>query len=90
MFSLKYSRRFKKDLKLYKYDKKVLTELELILDYLVKDINLPKQYKNHKLTGEFKGCFECHVKPDILLVYKVEKSDLLILLLRINTHSNLF
>ncbi len=90
MFSLKYSSRFKRDLKVYKYNKNVLTELEFILDYLVKGVDLPKQYKNHKLTGEFKGCFECYVKPDILLVYKIEKSELIILLLRISTHSNLF
>lgn len=90
MYLLKYSSRFKKELRVYKNNEKVLTELQLVLDYLVKGLNLPKKYRNHQLVGEFQGCFECHIKPDILLIYKKEKNKLLILLLRINFHSNLF
>lgn len=90
MYLLKYSNRFKKELKPYKNNEKVLAELQLVLDYLVKGLNLSKKYRNHQLVGEFKDCFECHIKPDILLVYKKEKNQLLILLLRINSHSNLF
>lgn len=90
MFLLKYSSRFKKDLKLYKHDQKTLLELENILDILVTGKTLPDKNKNHPLIGEFKGCFECHIKSDILLIYKIEKSELIILLLRIGSHSDLF
>ena len=31
---------------------------------------LEKKYNDHKLKGNFKGCRECHIKPDLLLVYK--------------------
>lgn len=90
MFLLKYSSRFKKDLKLYKYDKNFLVELEKVLNILVKGKALPDKNRNHQLIGEFKNCFECHIKPNILLIYKIEKSDLEVLLLRAGSHSNLF
>jgi len=90
MFLLKYSNRFKKDLKLYKHDKKTLLELEVVLNILAKGKKLPEKNHNHPLIGEFKGCFECHIKPDILLIYKIEKEELIVLLLRIGSHSELF
>jgi len=90
MFLLKFSSRFKKDLKSYKHDKIFLIELEKVLDILAKGKDLPDKNLNHPLIGEFKGCFECHVKPNILLIYKIEQSDLIVLLLRIGSHSNLF
>jgi mRNA interferase YafQ len=82
MFVLKYSNHFKKDLKRYKHNRVVLEELEKILDVLVKGEKLPLRNLNHNLSGEFKDCFECHIKPDVLLVYKIEKSNITILLLR--------
>lgn len=90
MYLLKYSRHFKKDLKSYRHDKVFLDELEEVLDLLAKGIDLPDKYHNHPLRGEFKGCFDCHIRSDIVLIYKVEKADLLILLLRVGSHSELF
>jgi mRNA interferase YafQ len=90
MFLLKYSSRFKKDLKLYRHNKSFLIELEKVLDILAKGKELPGKYLNHPLIGEFKNCFECHIEPDVLLIYKIEQSDLEVLLLRAGSHSNLF
>jgi mRNA interferase YafQ len=90
MYILKHSNRFKKDLKLYKHNEEVLIELGKILDFLVKGIDLPIKNNNHCLAGEFKDCFECHIKPDVLLIYKIKKSEITILLLRIGSHSELF
>jgi mRNA interferase YafQ len=90
MFLLKFSSRFKKDLKSYKHDKFFLVELEKVLDILAKGKDLPDKNLYHPLIGEFKGCFECHVKSDVLLIYKIEKSELIVLLLRVGSHSNLF
>jgi mRNA interferase YafQ len=90
MFSLKYSKRFKKDLKYFKNNKEVLSILEKVLDVLVLGKPLSKKLQNHPLKGEFTGCFECHLRPDILLIYKKDKKEMLILLLRIGSHSDLF
>jgi len=90
MFLLKFSNRFKKDLKPYKHNKNFLVELEKVLNILAKGKALPDKNCNHPLIGEFRGCFECHIKPNILLIYKIEKSELTILLLRVGSHSDLF
>ena len=90
MLLLKYSSHFKRDLRHYKYDQGLLKELEVILDLLVKNEKLPSKYCNHALRGEFVNCFECHVKSDVLLVYKVQGMEATLLLLRIGSHSELF
>ena len=89
MFILKYSSHFKKDLKIYKNNKSVLLKLEGVLDVLSKGEKLPLKNLNHRLKGEFKDYFECHIEPDVLLIYKIEKHEI-ILLLRIGSHSELF
>ena len=91
MYTLRYSKEFKKSLKKYhKQDLKLINELKKILNLLILEKKLDDKYKNHKLKGRFKNCFECHVKPDVLLIYKIEKQELLILILRIGSHSKLF
>lgn len=87
---LKYSARFKKDLKKYQHDRKVLSELELVLDCLIGKHPLDKKYHNHRLKGEFVDCYECHIYPDVLMIYKIEKDEICILLLRIGSHAKLF
>ena len=91
MYILKYSKSFKKDLKKQiKRDTKIIIELKKVLNLLISEKNIDNKYKNHCLKGQFKNCFECHIKPDILLIYKIEKQELLILLLRFGSHSDLF
>ncbi|MFA6393509.1 MAG: type II toxin-antitoxin system YafQ family toxin [Patescibacteria group bacterium] len=90
MYSLKYSSRFKKDLKRFRNDRKLLSLLEDFLDLLAEGGKLSEKYCRHELRGEFKGCFECHLRPDVLLIYKIEEKKLLVLLLRIGSHSELF
>lgn len=90
MYLLKYSRHFKKDLRSYRYDKVFLDELEKVLDLLAKGADLPDKYHSHPLSGEFKGCFDCYIRSDIVLIYKIEEATLLILFLRVGSHSKLF
>ena len=90
MFVLKYSSSFKKDLKSYEHNRVMLTELRKVLDALVKGEDLPLKNANHRLVGEFKDCFECHIKPDVLLIYKIKKLEVTILLLRIGSYSELY
>lgn len=51
---------------------------------------LASQYKDHELKGEFVGIRECHVQNDILLLYRKERDILVLVLVNIGTHSNLF
>lgn len=90
MLGLKYSSHFKKDLKSFEHDKDLLLLLKKILNIIASGKQLPEKYRNHKLKGEFAKCFECHLKSDVLLIYKINKQEVSILLLRIGSHSDLF
>ena len=73
MLRIRYSSRFKKDFKAIVkrgYDVKLLEE---ILNLLVQEKTLPQKYIDHPLTGDYAGHRECHITPDWLLIYKVEK-----------------
>lgn len=50
---------------------------------------LPEKYRDHALGGSWKGHRECHLKPDLLLIYKLP-DDRTLRLTRMGTHSNLF
>ena len=63
--------------------------LAAILDPLASDAPLPESCRDHPLSGEWSGHRECHVRPDLLLVYdKPDKSTLL--LERLGSHAELF
>ena len=81
--------RFKKDYKAIKADSKVIKELEVVIEYLMNDQKLPIKYRDHALkkSKKYKNFRECHVLPDLLLIYKKEEDVLS--LLRIGSHSKL-
>ncbi len=84
MKKLETSRKFDKDLKKFG----LLAPLIEVLSHLLNDTKMSEKYRDHALTGNMKGFRECHIKPDLLLVY--EKCDDKIILVRLNTHSELF
>lgn len=51
---------------------------------------LPAQYKPHKLSGNYAGLWECHIKPDCLLVWLQDDNKLTLILTNTGTHSDLF
>ena len=52
--------------------------------------SLEKAKAEHDLTGNYKGCRECHVEPDWLLIYEVMGDVLVLMLYRVGSHSELF
>ena len=63
--------------------------LEAVLELLVADKALPVKNRDHPLTGPYKGFRDCHIKPDVVLVYgKPDRTTLW--LARIGTHSEVF
>lgn len=57
---------------------------------LSSEIELPKKFKDHTLTGNHKDKRECHLAPDLLLIYSIENEILILNLLDIGNHSSLF
>lgn len=91
MYHLNFSRRFKKDYKKIRKNSLFQKErFEKILSLLLSEQSLPIQYRNHALTAEYIGYFECHIQPDILLVYEIDQVQKMIYLIRIGSHSELF
>lgn len=81
--------KFKKDLAKMIRQRKDTSKLDRVVDMLADGKTLPTLNKDHKLTGSYKGYRECHVEPDWLLVYKIEKSKLVLSLTRTGSHSEL-
>ena len=67
------SSQFKKDLKLVKRRGCSISLLQEIIKLLAEGKELPVKHRDHSLSGNYKGCRECHVTPDWLLIY--EKQD---------------
>jgi mRNA interferase YafQ len=51
---------------------------------------LPPEYKPHKLEGNFKGYWECHIKGDWLMVWRQTDSTLTLMLANTGTHAYIF
>jgi len=89
MLEIIYSSQFKKDFK--KLRKLPLPDLKLVFEVistLEKEEALDAKFKDHELIGNWYGFRECHIKPDVLLIYR--KHSLEFQLARIGTHSDLF
>lgn len=59
------------------------------IDVLASGNTLPSEYKDHKLKGELSHYRECHIRGNLLLVYRIQKERLLLVLVDIGTHSHL-
>ena len=59
-----------------------------VIYYLINDHEIPKKYRDHALSGEWSGFRECHIKPDLLLIYETGEDS--IQLVRLGSHSELF
>jgi len=64
-------------------------DLLTVLKALVTDQPLDARYRDHPLVGDWVGYRECHIKPDLLLIYRKIGDDLLVLA-RLGSHSELF
>lgn len=89
MRKVRQKKSFKKTIKRYQNNKKVLSELKVVLGLLALDRAIPAKYKDHELSGNFKGIRELHLFPDDLLMYFKIKQDELVLV-AIGSHSELF
>ena len=87
MLEIKRTSAFKKDFKRVK-DKKVFVLLADVLEQLVFSKKLDEKYRDHALVGGYSGYRECHLRPDVLFIYKVEAGVLYTY--RIGSHSELF
>lgn len=90
MYSLVYTNRMKRDVKLMKKRGRDLDKLIQVLDILMKGEELPEKNKDHQLKGVWKDFRECHVEPDWLLIYRKEEAELILYATATGSHADLF
>ena len=89
MLSVIYSNQFKKDYKKIHNNVKDRQAVLETIDILRQEGFLPPKYKEHRLIGEYNNYMECHIKPDLLLIYRVYNDELTLYVLRVGSHSKL-
>lgn len=87
-YSIIRSTQFKKDVKQLERSGYDIEKLLLVVSILANCEKLSEKYRDHQLTGSFKGKRDCHIEPDWLLIYEIEDDNLI--LYRTGTHSQLF
>ena len=70
-YEVKFTGQFKKDLKKAQKQGKDLDDLFAAVEVLAEGGKLDPSYRDHDLTGEFRGSRECHIAPDWLLIYEI-------------------
>ena len=88
MREIKYTSQFKRDYKKRAREKGLDDLLEKIIELLSEGLPLEARFRDHPLKGGYAGCRECHLKPDLLLIYVQTNEELQ--LVRLGSHSDLF
>lgn len=89
-YTIRVTKRFVKDAELCKsrgYDMLLLRDT---MQLLAENGTLPGKYHPHKLTGEYAGKWECHIRPDWLLVWEPHDNEMVMLFSRTGSHADLF
>lgn len=91
-YEVVFSSKFKMSLKRIQKQSKNIDELLDVIDKLAFKEELDPKYKNHKLIDNknYKNCYECHIRPDWLLIYQYNDNELWLLLMDTGSHSDLF
>ena len=92
MRAIEATTQFKRDFKREKkgrYRTTVTADLEAVIAMLAKDDVLPASNADHALSGAYKDCRDCHIHPDLVLIY-AKRDPSTLTLIRIGSHSELF
>ena len=90
MYYLFYSTKFKKDIKLCQKRNYDFSEFKEVIELLEEKGKLLPKYKPHILIGDYNKHWECHIKPNWLLIWTQDEENKEIYLVRTGTHSDLF
>lgn len=89
-YTIRVTKRFIKDAELCKrrgYDMHIMQKA---MQMLAENGTLPEQYRPHKLTGNYAGMWECHLRPDWLMVWEPHGDEMVMLFSRTGSHADLF
>jgi mRNA interferase YafQ len=89
-YLLSYSNQFKRDFKTIKKRNYPLDQIVTVFEMLENGEDFPEKYYIHKLSGNYADCWECHIRPDWLLIWRFNEKVQEIEMIRTGTHSDLF
>ena len=91
-YGVRITREFKKDLRRVSKQSKNMEKFDYVVTKIANGEELEDKYRNHYLIDnkKYRGCMECHIEPDWLLVYKIVKDELILLLINTGSHSSIF
>ena len=89
-YRIEVTNRYLKDLKLARRRNLDESKLNEVIRLLASGEALPAKYRDHSLLSDYKGCRECHISPDWLLIYRRDDTLQILSLVRTGTHSELF
>lgn len=84
------TRQFEIDVKLCVRQGKSMALLQDVINLLLEDGKLPSEYHPHKLSGRLDGIWECHIQSDWLLLWTQYDDELIMVMTRTGTHSEVF
>lgn len=90
MLKVVFTKKFCKDLKRLEKRGYNLKLLKSVLQTLAEEQTLDKKYRDHALVGNYTGFRECHITSDWLLIYEINKNELILTASRTGSHSDLF
>ncbi|WP_026653768.1 type II toxin-antitoxin system YafQ family toxin [Butyrivibrio proteoclasticus] len=89
-YELKITTKFKKDYKIAKKRNLNISQLESVIEELLRGHELDKKYLDHPLHGDYEGFRECHIQPDWILIYGKNDDALILTAVRTGSHSDVF
>lgn len=91
MYRIQSSKLYERSLKKLNHSGKFnILELNAVIRILASGEKLHSIYQDHRLQGEYEGYRECHIRGDVLLIYKIADDRLILILANIGSHSELF
>lgn len=91
MYEIILTNRFKKSLrKIKRTNKHNVSHIKKLVGDIADDKKLDTKFKNHKLHGDLSKLRECHIKPNLLLIYEKDKKGHTLVLVDIGSHNELF
>ncbi len=90
MLKISYSTKARKDLKSLSKNKGAIATFKHVVTLLCEQKKIPPKLRDHKLSGNYKRSRELHLKPDLLMIYEIDKPNKILHIFRVGSHTKLF
>ncbi len=90
MYKVEYTNKFKRDYKQALKRGYQEAKIRQVISLIANKSTLAVKHNAHKLSGDYKDCWECHIQPDWLLIWRIDEDNKTLTLIRTGTHSDLF